>query len=240
MSEYKPLRLMGTLLLALHSSGVVAGIYQLTMGAGREVCEAYRKDLEPHREATPMACQRQYAPAAAGFAAPRWQGLDPQTHLPLLSKARIYLQQHNSFVSAMKLSDAEVERDTLLHLRGWVQANHVELRTADLDLTGEGKLRKVLAMTEDGCGPHPVPGSRITRLFVLNTAATDIDTTAPRSWNDYYNATIELYRGKPYVEFYAADDNWGKLLTGSGELDVLRFTPDGVARVCTFSWTPKP
>lgn len=228
---------LGALLLALHSSAVVAGTYQLTMGGGRDVCEAYRKSLEPHREAAPMACERQYNPAVPGFSAPRWRKLDPQTHLPLLSKARLYLQQHNSFVTAMKLSDAESERDSLLHLKTWVQANHVELRATDLDLSGEGRSHTVLAMTEDGCGPHPLPGSRITRLFVLNAAGTDIDTTVPRYWNDYYNATIELYRGRPYVEFYAADDNWGKLLTGNGALDVLRFTPEGVLRVCTFSWS---
>ena len=95
-------------------------------------------------------------------------------------------------------------------------------------------------MSEDGCGPHRLPGTRITRLFILNPAVTDIDTTVPRSWNDYYNATVELYRGRPYVEFYAADDNWGKLLTGSGELDIMRFTPDGVAKACALSWTPAP
>jgi hypothetical protein len=225
-------------LAVLHSSAAIAGTYQLTLGQGRDVCETYRKNLTPHRETTPMACERQYDPALPGFTAPRWQPLDWRTHLELLSKARIYLQEHNSFVTAMKLSDAEVERDTPEHLKGWAQMNHVELRTADLDLVGDGKRWKVLAMSEDGCGAHRLPGSRITRLFILNGAGTDIDTTVPRSWNDYYNATVELYRGQPYVEFYAADDNWGKLLTGAGELDILRFTPAGVARVCALSWKP--
>ena len=231
---------LGVLVAVLHSAATVAGTYQLTMGQGRDVCEAYRKNLEPHREAAPMACERHYDPALPGFSAPHWQPLDWRTHLDLLSKARIYLQEHNSFVRAMKLSDAEVERDTPEHLRGWAQMNHVELRTVDLDLVGDGKHWKVLAMSEDGCGPHRLPGTRITRLFILNPAVTDIDTTVPRSWNDYYNATVELYRGRPYVEFYAADDNWGKLLTGSGELDIMRFTPDGVAKACALSWTPAP
>ena len=229
---------LGILLAVLHAGAAVAGTYQLTLGQGREVCEAYRKNLTPHREAAPMACERHYDPALPGFSAPRWQPLDWRTHLELLSKARIYLQQHNSFVSAMKLSDAEEERDTPEHLRGWAQTNHVELRTADLDMAGDGRRWQVLAMSEDGCGPHRLPGSRITRLFILNRAGTDIDTTVPRSWNDYYNATVELYRGQPYVEFYAADDNWGKLLTGRGELDILRFTPDGSARVCALAWQP--
>ena len=225
-------------LAALYSSAVLAGTYQLTMGEGREVCEAYRRNLTPHRESAPMACERHYDPALPGFSAPRWRPLDWRTHLTLLSKARIYLQEHNSFARAMKLSDAEVERDTPQHLRGWAQTNHVELRTADLDLVGDGGRWKVLAMSEDGCGPHPLAGSRITRLFVLNPAGTDIDTTVPKSWNDFYNATVELYRDRPYVEFYAADDNWGKLLTGPGELDIMRFAPEGVAKVCALSWIP--
>ena len=226
------------LLAVLHSGATVAGTYQLTLGQGRDVCEAYRKNLAPHREAVPMACERHYDPALPGFSSPGWQPLDWRSHLELLSRARIYLQEHNSFARAMQLSDAEVRRDTPEHLRGWAQMNHLELRTADLDLAGDGKRWKVLAMSEDGCGPHPLPGSRITRLFVLNPAGTDIDTGVPKSWNDYYNATLELYRGRPYVEFYAADDNWGKLLTGSGELDILRFTPGGVAKVCALSWSP--
>jgi len=222
----------------LHTSSVIAGTYQLTLGQGRDICEAYRRNLEPRRDKTPMACERSYDPTIAGFAAPYWQTLDWRTHLDLLRKARIYLQEHNSFARAMKLSDAEAERDTPEHVRGWAQTNHVELRTADLDLVGDGGHWKMLAMTEDGCGAHRLPGSRITRLFILNAAGTDVDTSVPRSWNDYYNATLELYRGRPYVEFYAADDNWGKLLTGNGELDIMRFTPEGVAKVCALSWKP--
>jgi len=229
---------LAVLLATLHSGAVLAGTYQLTLGEGREVCEAYRRNLTPHRESTPMACERHYDPALPGFGAPRWRSLDLGTHLDLLSKARIYLQEHNSFVRAMKLSDAEVERDTTAHLRGWAHMNHVELRVAELDLVGDGRRWKVLAMSEDGCGPHRLAGSRITRLFILNAAGTDIETSVPKSWNDYYNATVELYRDRPYVEFYAADDNWGKLLTGPGELDIMRFTPDGVAKVCALSWTP--
>lgn len=229
---------LAVLLSALHAGAALAGTYQLTLGEGREVCEAYRRNLTPHRESAPMACERHYDPALPGFGTPRWRTLDWRTHLELLSRARIYLQEHNSFVRAMKLSDAEVERDTPEHLRGWANMNHVELRTAELDLAGEGKRHTVLAMSEDNCGPHPLAGSRITRIFILNADGTDVDTAVPKSWNDFYNATVELYRDRPYVEFYAADDNWGKLLTGPGELDIMRFTPDGVAKVCALSWTP--
>ena len=80
---------LGILLAVLHAGAAVAGTYQLTLGQGREVCEAYRKNLTPHREAAPMACERHYDPALPGFSAPRWQPLDWRTHLELLSKARI-------------------------------------------------------------------------------------------------------------------------------------------------------
>ena len=69
-------------------------------------------------------------------------------------------------------------------------------------------------------------------------ACKNIDTTVPEIWNTYSNATIEIFNGRPYLESYMADDNWGELLTGSGSLSVLQFTADGTAEVCEVTWTP--
>jgi hypothetical protein len=39
----------------------------------------------------------------------------------------------------------------------------------------------------------------------------------------FEHASIELYKGIPYIEAYVPDDDWRSLLTGNGTLRVFRY-----------------
>jgi hypothetical protein len=235
MNKFSPLWIASVGLFG--TQALFAGDYKLVSGQGIPVCEAYRRNLEPRHDVEPMACERQYAPSIHGFSSPNWKKLDLSSHFELLRKAWVYLQENNDSPQGMKLSDEEIEKDAAANLKGMAAAHLMELYVARLDLVGDGKLHKVLALRQEGCGPVQLSG-HITRLFVLDSAGKDIDKTVPQSWNSYYNATIEMYQGQPYLESYTADDNWQTLLTGSGVLTVSRFGRDGGSPVCEVSWAP--
>lgn len=216
----------------------LAGEYRLVQGQGNRVCEAYRQTLEPRRDAEPMACTRRYDPHIPGFSSPPWHMLDLATNFDLYRKAWIYLQKNNSAPQGTKLSDAQIEEQAKRDLPGVAQTHHVALFIAQLDLTGSGANFNVLAVEEDGCGPR-IKHGRVTRLFVLDSTAKNVNTTVPRIWNSGYNDTIEIYRGVPYDEHYESDDNWANILTHSGALTVSRWTQEGLQPVCKIEWTPK-
>jgi hypothetical protein len=224
-------------LAALNPATAVAGEYRLVEGQGQDVCEAYRKNLEPRNDPMPMACERDYNPTIAGFSSPQWHKLDIKKHRRLFLRAWIYLQKHNTASQGTKLSDAEIERDARDYLEAVLKSGGVELLTASLDLTGNGKMRKVLALRLQGCGPDQAP-THTTEPFVLDESGSDIARNVPEDWNLYYNATVELFNGRPYLESYRADDDWGMLLKGTGTLNVLQYTQAGLAQTCSIRWTP--
>src|SRR4030088_2936182 len=87
-----------TLLLvlgALNPATAVAGEYRLIEGQGKDVCEAYRKNLEPRNDPMPMACERDYNPAIAGFSSPQWHKLEIQKNRRVFLRGWIYLQRHH-------------------------------------------------------------------------------------------------------------------------------------------------
>jgi hypothetical protein len=215
----------------------LAGEYKLVEGQGKDVCEAYRKNLEPRHDPKPMACEREYASAIAGFSAPAWRKLDITKHRALFLRAWIYFQKHNTSPQGIKLSDAAIERDAREYLQAILTSGRVEMLTASLDLAGDGKLHKVLAVRLAGCGPDQEP-THTTEPFVLDESGRDIDRNVPKDWNLYYNSTIELFNGRAYLESYVADDDWGMLLKGSGELSVLQYTQAGLVQTCGIRWTP--
>jgi hypothetical protein len=218
----------------LVSASAEAGVYELTVGQGKDVCEAYRRNLQPHHESTPMACERTYDPAITGFTAPHWKRLELATHMPLYREAYIYLQEHNDSPQGTKPSDKDIEANA-----GKLSATSAdELYTAELDVLGDGRLRKVLQLRFPTCGPDETPGSHQATNFFLDDSGKHINGSVPEDWNSYYNATWQLYRGKVYLEFYQSDDNWGVLMTSSGALQVIRLTRSGTEVVCRIQWTP--
>src|SRR4051812_46799777 len=82
----------------------VAGSYELTQG-GEDVCNAYRRNLEPRHDQKPMACERQYDPAIGGFASIPWKSLDVEQDLDLYRQARIYLATHNFSAQGTTISE---------------------------------------------------------------------------------------------------------------------------------------
>lgn len=243
----------------LVSAPVLAGQYGLVKGAGVEVCEAYRRNFEPRHDAEPMACERHYDPAIKGFASPEWQKLDVMKYIGLYKKAAIYI---NEYEVLKPLSKEDLEwslQGTEARVKD--PRNSTEFYLTRLDLNGDGKLANVLAIRENACGPEPTGKVPRTRLYVLNETLTDIDYPHQDSWGGWdINATIELYQGKPYIEAYQPDDNWGHLLTGSGKLRVFReLSPQDLAHnikpdygngvngapyrlktVCEIHYTPSP
>ena len=215
----------------------VAGSYELIQGTGTDVCEAHRQNLEPRHDSTPMACERRYDSKILGFVSPPWKELSLCEHFDLYREAWVYLQEHNTAPQGSKLSDQEILRASQ-DLWGRAQAAGVRLFKARLALTDGDRRYNLLAVREQQCGPDQSPEQTTTRLFVLNNTGTHITTDVPEIWNSYYNATIELYKKKVYLESYEPDDNWGTLLTGSGVLNVLRFTRTGTTTECKIEWTP--
>lgn len=202
--------------LALFVSNAVAGQYKLVEGEGLDVCEAYQKNLEARHDDEPMACERQYDPAIKGFASPRWKRLDLKKHLDLYKQAEIYTQEN----IAHGITEEGLQ-ESLKYLEMRTKSLKSELYLTRLDLDGDGHRDNVLAIREPTCGPHHEAGMR-TRIYVLNATLSGIDQPRMDRWQDYYNnATIELYKGKPYVEAYEPDHDWGQLLTGSGALHVF-------------------
>jgi len=220
---------------------VFAGQYVLDKGQGVEVCEAYKRNFESFNNATPMACERKYDPAIKGFSSPPWQKFDLQRHFELYKKAEIYRQRTSG-----RLSKADAE-EYISHAEERARGFKAELYFARFDLDGGGKLANVLAIREMTCGPHHT-GER-TRLYVLNKTLTDIDYARQDSWGGWdYNATVELYQGRPYIEAYNPDDGWGNLCAKSGRFYVFReLSPHEIAQegerwrlksVCEFQYTP--
>jgi len=193
----------------------LAGQYVLEKGQGLDVCEAYKRNFESFDNLMPMACERKYDPTIKGFSSPPWQRLDLQKHFELYKKADIYRQRISG-----RLSKADAD-EYISHAAERARGLKAELYLARLDLDGDGKLTNVLAIREMTCGPYHT-GER-TRLYVLNETLTDIDYARQNSWGGWdYNATVELYRGKPYIEAYNPDDGWGNLFTKSGRFYVFR------------------
>ena len=233
----------------------LAGHYKLIKGSGEEVCEAYRKNFESHHDAEPMACERNYDPKIKGFSSPQWKKLDFKKSFDLYIKTLIY---RNSLPRSQgtSLSDEDM-REYIKQLSAESPENlKKELYLAQLDMEGNGKLVNILAVRSYGCGPDSktsAVNSKMTSLYVINKTLTDMDYSLQKNidgWGFY--ATIELYKGMPYVEHYEPDDNWGHLLTGSGRLYVMKVEPlrrtekkvpdekvtDRLASVCEFQYVP--
>lgn len=226
----------------------MAGHYQLIKGRGVAVCQAYARNFESFRNTVPMACERRYNPAIKGFSAPRWRKLDLKKNLELYIKAGIYLQEEYQGVSGMSKEDIEADARYAASRAKDLKA---QMFLAHLDLTGDGRTENILAIRERSCGPQD--SSERTRLYVLNNACADINYTRQRGWGGYdSNATIELYRDKPYIEAYNSDDGWGNLFTKSGHFYVFRELrpnerPRGyfaywpnfrLKRICEFKYIP--
>lgn len=200
----------------------IAGHYELVKGAGTRVCEAYKKNFEPRKDAEPMACERHYDPMIKGFASPHWRKLDPIVRFDLYKKATTYLWQDSLSPEDLKFATE--------HLTGRVENAHVGLFVSRLDLDGDGKYTNVLAVRELRCGPEPRPDMKITRLYALNDEMTDIDVRHQMSWDDWYNnATVNIYKGHVYFEHYEPEDNWGHLFSGVGTLSVLEELPESAS-----------
>jgi len=243
-----PLLLLGVLIYTLGmgvSKPAYAGSYKLTRcgdvngkNVDRALCDAYRKNFETRNDAVPMACERQYDPAIAGFSAPNWQRLDLEKYMELFTNVTRYLDR-----------DANESKQFLAkRVKLRAENGHTALYVARLDLDGDGKMANVLAVREESdCTPTDKPGTSLTRLYVLNDALSDIDYPRQRSWFDVFNnSTIELFNGKPYIEHYEADSGWGQLLTGTGCLTVFReehkltWDKSRLWQVLQIQYTPSP
>ena len=172
-----------------------------------------------------MACERTYDPKIKGFSSPDWQELDLDRHFTLYKKAMLYSAEHTNSPEGMKLSNGQIE-ELIADLPSFVRTWKVRLSIASLDIAGNGNEHNVLRVIHAGCGPHAkrTDTSLSSDLYIVNDTLTDLDypmQERTRGWLSH--ATVELYEGKPYVEAYLPDDNWGHLLTGSGVLHVLRY-----------------
>jgi hypothetical protein len=188
--RFESAALLFALLSVFGPKASMAGEYKLIEGEGKPVCEAYRNNLEPRSDSRPMACDRQYDPSIQGFSSPEWRELDLSTHFELYRNAWIYMQEHNDSPQGMKLSNDQVRRFASSRLQRRANSKNVHLYAAQPDLVHDGKLRKVLAVREDGCGPDQIPGTHITRLFVLDPSGE----TSSRRYPKYGTATTTLPR----------------------------------------------
>lgn len=212
-------------LMCLLSGSAWAGTYQLITGNGKDVCEAYKRNFEPRHDPVPMACERRYDSGIPGFTSPQWIKLDLKEHFELYKKAQVYLLRNDNSPQGAKLSDKEI-MEVSDNLGPRAETWHVRLYLARLDLAGDGKLLNVMMVEQRGCGPNSKPTDKTTKsdLFFLNESLTDIDYDRQDNMNGWFkSATIEIYEGKPYIEVYAADDDWSHLLTGNGILHVFRY-----------------
>ncbi len=209
----------------LFSVSAWAGTYTLVTGAHEEVCQAYKRNFEPRHDSEPMACERRFNRDIPGFSSVQWTRLNLSDHFDLYKKARIYLLRNNNSSQGMKLSDVEIIQATE-NLRPSAATWHVQLYLARLDLAGDGHLLNVLMVQRGGCGPDakPTDAATISDLFFLNDSLTDIDYPRQDNMNGWFeHATIEDYKGRPYIEVYVADGGWLHLLTGNGMLHVLQY-----------------
>lgn len=219
-------RALVSTLISLLSVSASAGAYQLATGSGKDVCEAYRQNFEPRHDAKPMACERQYDPGIPGFAKPKWTRLKLKEYFDLYKKTQVYLLRNDSSPQGMKLSDKDITK-AAENLAPSAATWHVQLYLAKLDLAGDGQLQNVLMIQRGGCGPEAKPTDKTTMsdLFFLNDSLTDIEYARQDNMNGWFShATIETYKGKPYIEVYVPDDGWRDLLTGSGTLRVFKYT----------------
>jgi len=231
----KHYRALLVMLSSMIGTTALAGQYRLLMGRGTDVCDAYRSELQSRNDPVPMACERQHDPKVKDFSSPPWRRLDIERNIDLFRQAWATLQKFNDAPQGTKLSE-ETIRATAAKL---TPQPGDEIYTVQLDLLGNGRTEKLLALRKDSCGPDQAPGMHQTSLFALDSSGKHIDENVPDIWNSYYNATLELYKGHVYIEFYEPADNWQSLLTGAGFLDILRYTRTGVERVCRLQWSPE-
>ena len=218
-------RLLMSTLICLFSASGWAGTYELITGGHKEVCQAYRRNFEPRHDPQPMACERRYDSGIPGFSAPKWTKLNLSDHLDLYRKTEIYLLRNDNSPQGMKLSDPDIMKGTE-DLAPSAETWHVQLFLARLDLTGDGQLLNILMVQRAGCGPDAKPSdtATISGLFFLNDSLTDIDYERQDNMNGWFeHATIEVYKGRPYIEAYSPDGGWLRLLTGNGVLHIFQY-----------------
>lgn len=219
---------------------VLAGEYSLVSGQGEDVCEAYRQNFEPRKDAEPMVCERRYDPTISGFSPAQWQPLDTATHLDLYRKILLYAAETDSSPQGLKPKKRDMEALTTKDLLN-ARANSLRLQmyVARLNLRGDGHLWNVLAIKEHRCGSPRRP-EPLTSLFLVNDSATELDYSTMKEsswWGWSNNSTLELFRGVPYIESYVPDDNWAHAFNGKGRLQVRRGNGEPV---CEIEFTPKP
>ena len=219
-------QVFSVMLACISTTAAWCGTYHLEKGAGEQVCEAYRQNLEPRNDPQPMACERRYDSSIQGFAQPAWTELDLNKHFELFKKAEVYSQETNTSPEGMKLTDEDI-KEMVKHLQQYARTWHVRLYLTTLR-AGDGSEIRLLAIVRRGCGPDAKisDDTQTSSLYFVNKSLTDIDYSKQNQTGGWLkHATVELYNGVPYIERYLPDHGWSGLLTNSGALSVFAFQP---------------
>ncbi|MGH8533336.1 MAG: hypothetical protein ACREV1_11600 [Gammaproteobacteria bacterium] len=169
--------------------------YELIVGKGVEVCEAYEKNLDSI--VADQTCARYVNPELKDFGKPRWQPLDAWQHRELIKGIENFLHSYPHGRPEENLN--EWEKST----KAAIGYGHLRLELAEIDIDNDGKSEAVMKYHDSKC---LMAHTYATLLFALNEVKNDLDILK----------TMHLARSRvdkcPYPDFWTPAGIWGDTL----------------------------
>ena len=149
--------------LLLASSAAHGQHYEILMGKGVEVCDAYTSSLNSFKPHDPMLCDRSVSPRLTDLKKPKWQRLDVDKNLELIV----------SIDKLLRPDDPRLQPELRVQsLRGAVELGGVKYQMTTVDIDNDGKTEPVLRFTACEEGNPRVGGSA---LVVLQENKKEVD-----------------------------------------------------------------
>ncbi len=201
----------------------LAGEYVLVDGKGREVCEAYGKNLNSFalHSPIPMICERKINPESNDFQHPKWEEIDLWEYRELLRRIERFLGDAGAYGDSEKWPHLWEEQ-----LKWRIEHKFITVLLTNVDIDNDGKIEHVIKYINGHC---PESRSFGTPILVINDKrdAIDIDkskhllqnpkfvgTSLSEGW-DLAMYDVFLYKGKIYF------DRWSQSYDQRGYLRVF-------------------
>jgi len=214
------------LLAQLIPGTVFAGDYEIVRGYGREVCEAFLKNLNSFPQEPPMVCERKLNPKFPEFTRPDWHPLDPLQYRELVRQIdrQIYrLETEEQEKKFEKMSETLERR---------VQEKHIMLSIAQFDIDMDNVPDYVLRVEYGihSCDATDAltygnPGG--VRLFILTADQSQIDLKRTNLVLPVHFGRPELfiYKGQTYLSIWSGGVDYNNRPPTLEGGQILIYTP---------------
>jgi hypothetical protein len=190
------------LLFHAHSKG---GEFEIIHGAGRDVCLAYKQNLESFDESKikPFFCERPLNEEFPDFSRPPTRNLDISQHKELYKDVLSYLGN----VSRHTLLDESKFAELLAHERKF---NRLSEYTERIDIDGDGVGERIASFRGGLCRlPDGTPQNYYTFLLVLGKDGRMVDRERTRRLlgvpgRRYSTMQVFAYKRRTYFDLWAS------------------------------------